>query len=107
MPVSTPVLEHRFNDDLLISEHDQPLAQAEYREITTSSITRSCAKSLRYDSVANSAKLWVQRIGLLAVVLAGLALLSSAMTAFGRAYSEHTRVATDSLFWAEVGGLSA
>ena len=81
MTKAAPVLEHRFNDDLLISEHDQQLAQDEYHEIYHVLDHPALRDEfLRYDAVANSAKLWVQRIGLLAVLLATTALLSSALT---------------------------
>src|SRR4051794_18013955 len=73
-----PVFEHRFNDDLLISEHDQQLARTEYAEIYhVLDHPELREQFLLYDHVANEAKLWVHRMGLLAVLLAALALLGS------------------------------
>jgi hypothetical protein len=81
MKSAAPVLEHRFNDDLLISEHDQDLAKAEYPQIYhVLDHPELREEFLKYDGVANKEKLWVHRIGLLAVVLAVLALLGSAIT---------------------------
>lgn len=106
MAASAPVLEHRFNDDLLISEHDQHLAQAEYGEIYHVLDHPALRDEfLRYDAVANSAKLWVQRTGLLAVLLAITALLSSAMTPLVGLIPHTPEWVGKVLFWAEVGGI--
>jgi hypothetical protein len=59
-PSVAPVLEHRFNDDLLISDHDQDLAKTEYPEIYHVLDHPDLRDEfLRYDEVANKAKLWV------------------------------------------------
>jgi hypothetical protein len=106
MIATTPVLEHRFNDDLLISEHDQQLAKTEYREIYHVLDHPSLRDEfLRYDSVANSGKLWVQRIGLLAVLLATTALLSSALTPLVGLMPDAPTWISSALFYAEVGGV--
>ncbi len=107
MAATAPVLEHRFNDDLLISEHDQQLAQTEYREIYHVLDHPTLRDEfLRYDAVANSAKLWVQRIGLLAVLLATAALLSSALTPLiWLLMPKAPEWVGNVLFWAEVGGI--
>jgi hypothetical protein len=103
---SAPVLEHRFNDDLLISEHDQQLAQAEYREIYhVLDHPELRNEFLRYDRVASSAKLWVQRSGLLAVVLATFALVSSAVRPFVGLIPNAPEWVLKTLFWFEVGGI--
>lgn len=106
MTPAAPVLEHRFNDDLLISEHDQQLARAEYQEIYHVLDHPALRDEfIRYDAVANSAKLWVQRIGLLAVVLATTALLSSALTPLVGLIPNAPEWVGKVLFWAEVGGI--
>ncbi len=106
MTPAVPVLEHRFNDDLLISEHDQQLAKSEYSE-TYHVLDHPALRDefLRYDAVANSAKLWVQRIGLLAVLLATTALLSSALTPLVGLIPNAPEWVGQVLFWAEVGGI--
>ena len=103
---SAPVLEHRFNDDLLISEHDQDLAKSEYPEIYhVLDHPELREQFLRYDGVANKAKLWVHRIGLLAVVLAVFALLGSAIAPLLHQLHGVPEWVSTALFWAEVGGI--
>lgn len=103
---SAPLLEHRFNDDLLISEHDQNLAKSEYPEIYhVLDHPELREQFLLYDGVANKAKLWVHRIGLLAVGLAVFALLGSAITPLLHQLHGVPKWVSTALFWAEVGGI--
>ena len=100
------MLEHRFNDDLLISEHDQKLARSEYPEIYhVLDHPELREQFLRYDSVANNSKWWVHRIGLWAVLLAVLALLGSALTPLLHQIPGVPEWVSTVLFCAEVGGI--
>ena len=106
MTSAVPVLEHRFNDDLLISEHDQTLAKTEYPEIYhVLDHPELREQFLRYDDLANKAKLWVHRIGLLAVLLAVFALLGSAITPLLHQLHGVPVWVSTPLFWVEVGGI--
>jgi hypothetical protein len=103
---AAPVLEHRFNDDMLISEHDQQLARNEYPEIYHVLDHPELREQFqRYDGMANKAKLGVHRIGLLAVLLAALALLGSALTPLLRQIPDVPEWVFTALVWAEVGGI--
>jgi len=106
MTTAAPVLEHRFNDDLLISEDDQRLAREAYPEIYHVLDHPELREAfLQYDAVANKAKLWVHRVGLLAVALATTALLSSALTPLARLIPNAPAWIGAALFYAEAGGL--
>lgn len=103
--MAEPSLDHQFNGDLLISKHDQDLAKKLYGEIYHVLDHPELRKEFQqYDAIANSSKLWVQRVGLLAVLLAVLALLGSAVTPL----VHHFKTAPylhDVLLWLEIGGL--
>jgi hypothetical protein len=106
MPLSVPVLEHRFNDDLLISQHDQDLARKEYPAIYhVLDHPQLRNEFLRLDAVANRAKLWVHRIGLLAVLLTVFALTGSALTSVIHQIPSVPDWVFTGLFWAELGGV--
>ena len=101
-----PKLEHRFNDDLLISDHDQRLAKQEYLEIYhVLDHPELRDEFLRYDKVATNSRLWVQRIGLLSLFLCLLALLGSALTPLVRQFSGVPELVFTILFCAEIGGI--
>lgn len=105
-PLSLPMLEHRFNDDLLINDQDRDIARNEYEEIFHVLDYPELRQTfLRYDGVANAAKLWVHRIGIIAVTLAGCALIGSAVTPLVQQYSGRPQWALSALFVAEVGGI--
>lgn len=96
-------LEHQFNGDLLISKHDQELARKLYGEIYHVLDHPELRREFQaYDDVANSSKLWVQRVGLIAVLLAVLALLGSAVNPLVHDLSP---IVHDVLFWLEVAGI--
>jgi len=101
-----PTLEHRFNDDLLISDHDQRLAKQEYATIYHVLDHPELRNEFeRYDKVAIRSRLWVQRIGLLAVMLCALALLGAAVTPLLRQLPGVPEWIFTVLFWGEVGGV--
>jgi hypothetical protein len=101
-----PDMEHQFNGDLLASAEDQQLAHEEYPEIVHVLDHPALRDEfLRYDNVANTAKLWVHRAGLAAVVLAAVALLGSALTPVFRLNPDTSERVFNALWWAEVGGI--
>ncbi len=74
-------LEHQFNGDLLISTHDQELAKKVYEEIFhVLDHARLREEFGRYDNAAMASKSWVHWIGMLAILLAAIALIGSAIT---------------------------
>ncbi len=98
-------LEHQFNGDLLISTHDQELAQKIYDEIFHILDHSHLREEFeRYDDAANTAKWWVHWIGLLAIILAALALLGSAITPLVIHLHAPEWVHTI-LLWVEIGGI--
>ena len=104
--IKTPDMEHQFNGDLLVSMEDKQLAQAEYPEIYHVLDHPALRDEfLRYDSVANNAKLWVHRVGLTALILAAVALLGSALTPVFRLNKDTPESMFSALWWAEVGGV--
>lgn len=75
-----PVLDHRFNDDLLMGMGDQQLARTTYPELFhVLDFPELREQFQKYNKQADKAKAKVHLIGLLAVMLATLALGSSAM----------------------------
>src|SRR6187402_3166087 len=93
-------LEHQFNGDLLISKQDQDLAKKLYGEIYHVLDHPELRREFQaYDDVANSSKLWVQRVGLLAVLLAVLALLGSAISPVIHEFHDLSPLVHDVLFW--------
>jgi hypothetical protein len=101
-----PGMEHQFNGDMLVSEHDQQLAHEEYPEIYhVLNHPALRAEFLRYDGLANKSKLHVHRIGLAAVLLAALALLGSALTPVLRQIPGTPEWVFTVLLVAEVGGI--
>jgi hypothetical protein len=106
MGPAAPVLEHRVNDDLLISQHDQQLALEAYPEIYHVLDRPELRDAfVWYDALANRAKLQVHRVGLLAVALATTALVSSALTPLVSLMPNAPDWITAALFYAEIGGL--
>jgi hypothetical protein len=106
MPSAAPVLEHRFNDDLLISDKDQRLARQQYPDIYhVLDHPELREQFLRYDGTANRAKRWVHRLGLAAVVLAGVALLGSALTPVLHQFPHLPGWVSTALYGAEIGGI--
>ena len=104
--VTTPDMEHQFNGDLLVSMDDKQLAEAEYPEIYhVLDHPALRVEFLRYDRVANSAKLWVHRVGLTALFLAAAALIGSALTPVFRSNEKTPESMFNVLWWAEVGGI--
>lgn len=101
-----PDMEHQFNGDMLASAEDQQLAREEYPEIFHVLDHRALRDEfLRYDKVANRAKLWVHRVGLAAVVLAAVALLGSALTPVLRLNPDMPEWVLTALLIAEAGGI--
>jgi hypothetical protein len=99
-------MEHQFNGDMLASTEDQQLAREEYPEIFhVLDHPALRGEFLRYDSVANTAKVLVHRVGLAAVVLAAVALFGSALTPVFRLNPDTPERVFDALWWAEVGGI--
>jgi hypothetical protein len=99
-------LEHQFNGDLLVSKHDQDLAKKLYGEIYHVLDHPELRREFQaYDVVANSSKLWVQRVGLLAVLLAAIALLGSAISPLVHQFHDISPIVQDVLFWLEVAGI--
>jgi hypothetical protein len=106
MASAAPVLEHRFNDDLLISEHDRQLAKDEYSTIYhVLDHPELRDEFLRYDVMATKARLWVHRIGLLAVLLTVMALLGSALMPLLHQIPGVPQCVFTVLFWVEIGGV--
>jgi hypothetical protein len=102
----SPDMEHQFNGDMLASAEDQQLAREEYPEIFHILDHPALREEfLWYDEVANTAKLWVHRVGLASVVLAAVALLGSALTPVFRLAPEAPERVFNALWWAEVGGV--
>jgi len=103
---TAPNMEHQFNGDMLASKEDQQLAREEYPEIIhVLDHPKLRDEFLRYDKVANTAKLWVHRVGLAAVLLAAVALLGSALTPVLRLNPHTPGSLFDAMWWAEVGGI--
>jgi hypothetical protein len=99
-------MEHQFNGDMLASAEDRQLASVEYPEIIHVLDHPALRDEfLRYDKVANTAKLWVHRVGLAAVVLAAVALLGSALTPVFRLNPNTPEKVFDALWGAELGGI--
>ena len=99
-------LDHQFNGDLLISKHDQELAKKIYGEIYHVLDHPELRKEFqKYDDIANSSKFWVQRLGLSAVILAGFALLGSAVAPLVYQSDHVPRLLHGILFVLEVGGI--
>jgi hypothetical protein len=102
-----PELEHRFNDDLLIGDADREDARklfpGIYHVLDHPELREEFA---RYDGMANRAKTWVQRLGLAAIGLATLALLSSAIVPTLNAAGYAPRWLLDLSLACEVAGLT-
>lgn len=100
------MLEHRFNDDLLISNDDRVFAQNEYQKIYHVLDHEELRNAfLLYDHMATAARVKVQRAGLTAVILAVFALLGSALTPLLKQIPAVPQVTFTILFFAEVGGM--
>jgi hypothetical protein len=99
-------LEHQFNGDLLVNAQDQELAKKLYGDIYHVLDHPELRKEFqKYNDIANASKLWVQRVGLLAVLLAVLALLGSAVSPLLEDFHDLPPVVHEVLFWLEVGGI--
>lgn len=104
--MTRPALVHQFNGDLLVTGHDQKLAKDLYRDIYHVLDHPELRQKFQdYDDIANSSKLWVQRLGLLAILLASLALLGSAVTPLLHQEPEAPLWCHDLLFGLEVCGI--
>ena len=103
---SPPNLEHRFNDDLLISDVDQAFAKNKYAEIYHILDHPELRNQfIAYDKLAMRSRSWVQRVGIIAVFLSVLALLGSAITPLLRQFPHVPENIFTILFWAEAGGI--
>jgi hypothetical protein len=79
MAVASPIGEHRYNDDLLASTVDQKAIQIQYPELFHVLDHPELREQFAiYNGLANGAKSKVHRLGLVAIGLAAVALLSSA-----------------------------
>ena len=100
-------MEHQFNGDMFASTEDQELAREEYPDVFhVLDHPALWDEFLRYDKVANTAKLWVHRVGLAAVVLAAVALFGSALTPVFRLNPDTPERVFDVLWLAEAGGIA-
>jgi len=89
MAISQPVFERKYNDDLLTHVEDQETIKILFLEIFhVLDHSELRAEFVKYNDSANKSKRFVHCIGLLAVALAALALLSSAATPILKAVKE-------------------
>lgn len=81
MATVDPALDHKYNDDLLAGPDDQATAKILFPQVfhvlDHPELRDEFAK---YNALSNRAKRFVHRLGLFAIALAALALLSSAFT---------------------------
>lgn len=104
--MAEPTLEHQFNGDLLISEHDQKLAEKQYSEIYHVLDHPTLRDEFqKYDKLANGSKPWVQIVGLVAVFLAAVALIGSAITPLVHHFHDVPPWIHTVLLVAEIGGI--
>lgn len=104
--MAEPTLEHQFNGDLLITQHDQDLAKKQYEEIYHVLEHRSLREEFqKYDKIANQSKSWVQIVGLIAVLLAAIALIGSAITPLVNQIHAVPNWVHTVLLWAEICGI--
>ena len=81
MVTADPVLEHRYNDDLLAEQEDREYARTIFPDLLHVLDHPALRGEFeRYNVMSNKAKRWVHRLGLFAIALAAIALLSSAAT---------------------------
>ena len=100
------MLKHRFNDDLLLGEKDRIVAKSKFSKIYhILDHPKLREEFIRYESMANRAKLFVQRLGMAAVVLATLALLSSALSPLLNFMKEVPQWVYSLSFYTEILGL--
>jgi hypothetical protein len=80
MAGASPIGEHRYNDDLLASPADQKAIQEQYPDLFhVLDHPELRSQFVVYNTLANGAKSKVHRLGLVAIGLAAMALLSSAI----------------------------
>ncbi|QDU21871.1 hypothetical protein [Urbifossiella limnaea] len=81
MATVEPALDHKYNDDLLAHHEDQAAIKVLFPEVFhVLDHPELRAEFATYNGLSNGAKRFVHRLGLVAVGLAALALMSSAMT---------------------------
>jgi hypothetical protein len=103
---TAPTLEHRFNDDLLISDVDQTFAKEHYTTIYHILDHPELREEfLRYDALAIRSRRWVHCVGMAAVVLCASALLGSAATPLLRQFPTVPKELLSGLLWLEIGGI--
>ena len=89
MSVADTVLDRRYNDDLLTQEDDRQSIKILFSEIVH--LLDHPELRIEFEShntMANKAKAWVHRLGLAAIILATLALLSAAVSPILKAIEE-------------------
>jgi hypothetical protein len=82
-PMATvdPVLDHKYNDDLLANSDDQTAVKTLFPGVFhVLDHPELRAEFAKYNNLSSRAKRYVHRLGMVAVALAALALLSSAAT---------------------------
>lgn len=103
---AAPAPAHRFNDDLLLKKEDQDWARTQFAEIYHVLHHPELIEEFeKYEGRALKAKSWVHFIGLLAVLLAALALLGSALTPLLHERPGVPAWVATALVGAEVGGI--